>query len=99
VPVNKEYDQFLRGLQVIEREIVSGVRHGGGAQVDELNFRWHGGQKLIPPPPSIELKITTSAQTLNLSFAREEVEDSWERVDRADVRAKIRNLVSKLTGV
>ena len=84
---------------MIEREIVSGVRHGGGAQVDELNFRWRGGQKLIPPPPSIELKITTSAQTLNLSFAREEVEDSWERVDRADVRAKIRNLVSKLTGV
>jgi hypothetical protein len=94
--INKEYEQFLRGLQVIEREIVSGVRHVGG-QVDEFNFRWHGGQKLIPPPSELELKITTPDRTLNVFFSREEVEDSEERIGRPEVRSKVRDVVAELT--
>jgi hypothetical protein len=36
-------------------------------------------------------------QPLNLTFSREEVEDSWNRLDRNDVRHKIAAIVEKTT--
>jgi hypothetical protein len=92
----KGYNEFLTGLQIIEREIIRQARDAG-ARIDASNFRWHEGNDLLPPPSAIALKISTPERTINASFSRGAVEDSWDRVDRGDVRARIRALVEELT--
>jgi hypothetical protein len=94
--INEGYDEFLAGLQIIEREIIRQVRDAGG-QIDASNFHWHEGKELLPPPSAIALKISTPERTINATFSRGAVEDSWDRVDRGDVRARIRVLVEELT--
>jgi hypothetical protein len=90
------YNEFLTGLQIIEREIIRQVREAGG-QIDPSSFHWHEGKDLLPPPSAIALKISTPERTINATFSRGAVEDSWNKVDRGDVRARIRALVEELT--
>ncbi len=95
--VVQRYREFLAGLQVIEREIMKGVKESGG-QLAPGNFRWHRGKDFLPPPFAIELEITTPGRaTVSVSFSMEEVVDSWDQLERGDVREKVARVVEELT--
>ena len=94
--ITEGHNEFLTGLQIIEREIIRQVLEAGG-QIDACNFQWHEGKDLLPPPSAIALKISTPERTINATLSRGAVEDSWNKVDRGDVRARIRALVEELT--
>jgi hypothetical protein len=49
-----------------------------------------------PHPEGATLSVTAEGSTVNGWFYAEEIEDSRERVGRADVRRKIANLVAGL---
>jgi hypothetical protein len=91
--IAKSSDQFLKGLQNIERAIIDGVR-AAGRDCHAQNFTWHRAKHLIPPPMAGELELRAGKNTVADSFSREEVEDSWERVERADTWQKIRRIIA-----
>ena len=49
-----------------------------------------------PHPAGATLSVTAEGRTVSGWFLTDEIEDSRERVDRADVRRKIATLVSSL---
>ena len=87
--IAKRSQEFLAGLQNIERAIIDQVRQHG-VRVTADNFRWHRGKELLPPPSAIELEIkVASGKTANAVLSCEQAEDSWDRIDRPDVVAMI----------
>jgi hypothetical protein len=90
------YEQFTEGLQAIEREIINQLGEAGG-EIATSDFRWYGGKEPFPPPRAIELKIITLGRTVTTTFSREEVEGSWDRLARSNVRVKVHDLVEELT--
>jgi hypothetical protein len=91
--IAKSSEQFLKGLQNIERSIIDGVRKAG-RDCSAQNFKWHRGKELVPPPMAVELELRAGKNTVADSFSREEVEDSRERVDRPDTWQKIRRIIA-----
>ncbi len=92
--IAKPSDQFLKGLQNIERAIIDGVRKAG-RDCNAQNFMWHRGKELIPPPiGAVELELRAVENTVADSFSSEEIKDSWERVSRPDTRQKFRRIVA-----
>jgi len=89
--------EFTAGLQNIERAIIAKVREAGGT-ITAKDFKWNQGRNLVPPPRgAIELEITTQGKSFNARLSYEQVRDSWQRVERADVAAGVRNAVAALT--
>jgi hypothetical protein len=93
----KGTSEFISGLQNIERDIIAKVREAGGT-IDANNFKWHRGKELVPPPRvAIELEITVQGKSFSAALSFEQIVDSWQRIDRADVKAGVRNAVAALT--
>jgi len=92
---SKSTEQFIRGLQNIERDIIKKLRDSG-FNIDASNFVWHRGKDFIPPPSAIELEIKFQGRTANAVLSREQVEDSWDRLDRSDVVVLNRALVADI---
>jgi hypothetical protein len=89
----KSPDEFLKGLQNIERAIIDGVR-AAGRDIDARNVTWHRGKELVPPPMAVELELRAGKNTIADSFSSEEVKDSWERVTRPDTWQKILRIIA-----
>jgi hypothetical protein len=87
--------QFINGLQNIERAIIERQRESG-VQANANNFQWHRGKGVVPPPMAIELEIRVQNKTANAVLSREQVEDSWERINRPDVMAIVKALVADI---
>lgn len=91
--------QFMQGLQVIERAIIAGVIDAGG-QLDTRNLRWNHGRDFGPghPPNAVLLEVVINGNVrAEATFAREQVDDSWDRLDRFDIRSKVEQIVETLT--
>jgi hypothetical protein len=89
--------EFTAGLQNIERAIIAKVRDAGGT-ITARNFKWNQGRYLVPPPrDAIELEIAAQGRTFNARLSFEQVKDSWQRIERPDVIAGVRNAVAALT--
>ena len=91
--------QYRDGLQVIERAIIAGVAEGGG-QLGTHNFRWNHGIAFVPGhPPSAVLPevLVPGRPAVEETFSREEVEDTWNRLDRFDVRSRVERIIEQLT--
>ncbi|SPJ17444.1 hypothetical protein SBBP2_3090008 [Burkholderiales bacterium] len=90
--IAKSSEQFMKGLQNIERAIIDGVQSGGRG-ISAKNFTWHRGKDLLPPPSVVELELLARPNTVSDSFSRDEIEESWERVNRPDTQQKIRRII------
>jgi hypothetical protein len=89
--------EFTAGLQNIERDIIAKVRDAGGT-ITANNFKWHRRKEWVPPPKTaIELEITAQGKSFSAALSYEQVKDSWQRSERPDVIAGIRNAVAALT--
>jgi hypothetical protein len=87
--------QYIGGMQRIERAIIEGSK-ASGVTIDPRNIQWNGGKEFLSLPWSIELVISAGAKSAKAVWSREQVVDSWERLDRADVRACVRQVVAML---
>jgi len=88
--------QYLSGTQNIERGIVDSLKKAG-LRIEPQNIRWNGGKEFSPSQSTIELEIAGRGKPVRTVFSREEVVDSWESLNRADVRAHVRAVVAELT--
>ena len=93
---SRSISEFTAGLQNIEREIISKVRQAGGT-ISASNFRWHRGKNWIPIPDAIELQVQLGGREFNARLGRDQVEDSWQHLERPEVRACVRDCVGTLT--
>jgi hypothetical protein len=87
--------EFLSGLQKIERAIIEAAR-ARGRQLTAGHFVWNRGRDLVPPPEAIPLEIRFQGATANAVLSREQVEDSHDRIDRADVLELVRAITDRL---
>lgn len=55
-----------------------------------------GARGFIPPPMAIELEIRVQNKTANAVLSREQLEDSWERINRPDVMVMVKALVADI---
>ena len=94
--IGKSTAQFVAGMQNIERAIIAELRRGN-IQITADSFMWNRGKELIPPPEAITLEITFQGKSANGILSREQVEDSHERIDRADVVAMVNAIVKSLS--
>ncbi len=89
--------EFTAGLQNIERDIIAKAR-GAGGTITAQGFKWHRGKELIPPPRGeVELEIAAHEKRFNTALSYEQVIDSWQGLERPDVRARVRDAVAALT--
>ena len=95
--IEVQTQQFLSGLQNVEREIIEKVRALGNQNFTANNFLWHRGKKLVPIPTVVELEIKLNDKSTNAVFDRSHMSDSWERLI-PQVSAIVGQLVSDLTG-
>ena len=94
--IGKSTAQFVAGMQNIERAIIAELRRGN-IQITADSFMWNRGKELIPPPEAITLEIKFQGKSANGILSREQVEDSHERIDRADVVAMVNAIVKSLS--
>jgi hypothetical protein len=97
IPVNvvRSSSEFIVGMQNIERDIISKARNKG-MMLTANHFKWNRGSSLVPPPSEITLEIHLHGKTANAVLSRVQIEESHERVDRADVYAMIDAVVAAL---
>lgn len=89
--------QFTAGLQNIEREIITKVR-AAGRTITAKNFKWNQGKDLVPPPRNVvEIEINVEGKSFIAHLSCEQVQDSWQVINRPDVIAGVRNAVAALT--
>ncbi len=90
--------EFFTGLQNIEREIIAKFR-ARAVPVTAANFKWNrGGGVLGPASEEVTLEINVHGTLAKAVFSREQVQDSYARVDRMDVVALIDVMVERLSG-
>ena len=92
--------EFFTGLQNIEREIIANLR-ALGVPVTATDFKWNrGGAVLGPASEEATLEINvhgTLAKEAKAVFSRDQIQDSYARVDRRDVTAIIDAMVEQLS--
>jgi hypothetical protein len=89
--------EFFTGLQNIEREIIAKFR-ARSVPVTEANLKWNrGGGVLGPASEEASLEINVHGTLAKAVFSREQVHDSYARVDRMDVVAIIDAMVEQLS--
>ena len=92
--------EFFTGLQNIEREIIANLR-ALGVPVTATDFKWNrGGGVLGPASEEATLEINvhgTLAKEAKAVFSRDQIQDSYARVDRRDVTAIIDAMVEQLS--
>ncbi len=87
--------QFISGLQNIEKSIITGMRENGIA-ITSNHFQWHRGKEFVPPPETISLEIKFQGKSTNAILSKEQIQDSWERISRPDVSVIIKQLVAHM---
>lgn len=88
--------EYLQGLQNIERKITNDLKIRN-IDLSSTNFLWNNGKALNLSQDSIDLEIAIEGKTLKAKFTREQLEDSWQQITRADVRACISHIALNLT--
>lgn len=88
-------EQFKTGLENIQQNIIENLREYGIEACSD-NFLWNSGRKVVSIPEAITLEIKIQQQSTSAKFAREQLEDSWERIDRPEVAAIVKRLVAVL---
>lgn len=88
--------EALGGMQKVEHEIIDQVRALGG-KIDSKNFSWNHGRSLAELPSSaVHMEVRVGSRQAAVDWSRLQLEDSWDRVDRSDVRAEIEHIVGTL---
>ena len=91
-----ESDQFALGVQQIERGIIAKAKERGLA-ITAMSFTWNQGRKLLPPPDRIRLDIKLGeGKSARAVFSREQVEESFARINRWDVDGMISVVAEQL---
>ena len=89
-------NQFRDGLNNVTQAIVDVVSAIGIATTAEnINYvpGWRLGRSI---PPSLRFDIAPAgAPVVQVEFSREQLEDCWGGLDRADVRQRLRDIVSE----
>jgi hypothetical protein len=71
-----------------------------GGQLGTEHFRWNRGLPFLPgrPPSAVLLEVLVPGrEPVECTFTFEELEDSWDQLQRGDVRSKVRQIVERLT--
>jgi hypothetical protein len=87
-------DDFSKGMQTIERLIIEGV-WAAGRNLTTADFTWHRGQVVAPRPGMTDLQVRIGHRAVVGIFSREEIEDSADRVDRAETLRTIQRIISE----
>lgn len=91
--------QALSGMQQIEREIIRQVR-ARGVSISAASFSWNRGGSLaeLPDPVHMEVRVGSrhTSRHTSTDWLQVCLQDSWERIDRSDVRAEIERIVEAL---
>jgi hypothetical protein len=88
--------QAIGGMQHIERAIIEQVRARNG-EITAANFRWNNGAPFVPLPPDvIPMHVRLGSRQARVAWSRTQIEDSWERLDRWEVRQEIERVVNEL---
>lgn len=85
------------GLRQIERAIIAGVR-ARGVPITTADFSWNRGQSLLSdlPPNLIPMDLQAGSRRVSTQWPRTHLEDSWDRIDRWEVRQEIERIVEAL---
>jgi hypothetical protein len=87
--------EFDAGIQNIQQEIINKLREAGlDASVD--SFRWHRNKDLSLCPESLGFEVHVNNKKAEAILARTYLEDSCQKVDRPEVIAIIKSVVSAL---
>ena len=86
----------LQGMQRIEQEIIDRVC-ARGTRVDASNFCWNNGRSRAQLPLTfVHMEVSVGSKQTTAEWSRIVLEDSWDRIDRIDVRQGIDHIVEKL---
>lgn len=93
----KSLEQFRVGLKNIEHEFIAEF-HKAGRTLTSNDIKWNRDKPLISIPiANIELAIRYQGKEFCTTLSREQVVDSWERIDSVGVIACVRDAVVELT--
>jgi hypothetical protein len=85
-----------QGMRRIEQEIIERVR-ARGTRVDASNFCWNNGRSRAHLPLTfVHMEVSVGSKQTTAEWSRVVLEDSWDRIDRMDVRQGIEHIVEKL---
>lgn len=89
--------QALWGLQHIEREIIGQAR-ARGVPITGANFSWNRGASLVHglPQDLIAMDVRVDGRHISTQWPRAHLADSWDRIDRSEVRQEIERIVEQL---
>jgi hypothetical protein len=87
-------DDFSKGMQTIERAIIEGVWKVG-RHITTADFTWHRGQAVVPRPDMTDVRLIIGRRAVVGIFSREEVEDSADRVYRAQTLRTIQRMIAE----
>ena len=85
-------DDFSKGMRTIERAIIEGV-WTAGRNLTTVDFNWHRGQTVVPRPDMTDLRVRIGHRAVVGIFSREEIENSADRVDRAETLQTIERII------
>ena len=86
----------LQGMQRIEREIIDQAC-ARGTRVDISDFSWNHGRSLTQLPLTfVHMEVLVGSRQATAEWSRSVLEDSWDRIDRMDVRQGIDHIVERL---
>ncbi len=83
-------------MQRIERAIVEAVRERK-VPITAAVFSWNGGQgTLAALPDPVPMDVRVGPRQASANWPQVCLQDSWDRIDRFDVRAEIERIVDTL---
>lgn len=92
----KQQQEFNGGLGNVTQGVIESLAEVGiVVRTDEIMYEpaWRPGR---PIPEAIEIRVAPEgAPTVRTHFSREQIDDSWDRLDRADVRQRIRAITAE----
>ena len=90
-------NEFDAGRKNIEERLVS-ESHAAGIPLEAGFIFWNRNEKSSGVPEATSVEIKFQGRTANFILSREQIEDSWERIDRSDVLVAIRKCMTTLAG-
>ena len=88
--------QALAGMQKIERAIIDAVRERR-VTITAANFAWNRGRgSLAELHDPVHMEVRVGSRHTSTDWLLVCLQDSWERIDRFDVRAEIERVVDFL---
>ena len=88
--------EALQGMQRIEQEIIDQVC-ARGTRVDASNFCWNYGRSRAQLPLTfVHMEVRVGSKETTAEWSRGVLQDSWDRIERRDVREGIGHIVERL---